>query len=390
MERILFIATSNINIKTGGGIANLALLNSLSKDYADRIDVITYEESFNNLPKPDNCYLVPPISIITKLKNFCKGRIHRFTPWLKNFIKNNGYKYTHCFINSGLLGEYIDVLHDHGIRVAVIHHNFECEFQKDNKRPSTFWGLSDYFVKRSERHSYIKGDYNLFLSFDDIDIFHSHYHKTYYSNEFPIGIFEPKHYTIVPKLTNAQLSNNKLAICGSLNSVQTVCGLSDFKHNYLPILEELYSCDYSLKIAGRNPPKDVIKWFAGNNNISIIPNPESMSDVLLDSSIFICPTNVGGGIKLRILDGLKHGMPILTHQISARGYNELHNYPWFQIYYDKETFKKGLMKIINEISSNPNLRRDILNCYKQHFSFESGDGRFRKVSREFLSEDLKV
>lgn len=386
MKRILYIATSNINLKTGGGIANLALLNSLSKDYADLIDVVTYEESFNGLQKPANFYFVPPITLIGKLKNICMGRIHRFTPWLDNFLRHNHNRYSHCFINSGLLGEYIDVFHEYGIKVTVIHHNFECEFQIDNKRPSTFWGMTDFLVRNSERKSYLKSDLNLFLSQDDINIFHKNYLNSKILKEFAIGIFEPQR---LPYTNSArmQLSENQLAICGSLNSVQTRVGLFDFHKKYLPIVNQIYGGNYHLKIAGRNPAKDLVDLFSNDSTVQIYANPESMSEILSDSSIFICPTNVGGGIKLRILDGLKLGMPILTHVVSARGYNVLHDCPWFQIYNDEDSFRTGLINIKNEISANPCLRKEIIEMYMKHFSFEHGDEVFRKLSREFLLEE---
>lgn len=284
------------------------------------------------------------------------------------------------------MGEYVDIFHNYGIKVMVIHHNFECEFQMDNRRPSTLFGITDIFVRRSERLSYINADYNIFLSQDDIALFHQNYPKKQYSNEYAIGIFKPEK-ELPSNFIYGPLNYRKFCICGSLNSVQTQIGLKDFEKRYFQLLESVMNDDYCLKIAGRNPSKHLIAWGNNNKNIYLMPNPLNMFQAVHDCGIFICPTNVGGGIKLRILDGLSLGMPILTHEVSARGYNVLHKYRWFQIYRDEKSFIMGLETIIREIKENKHLRQEILEAYASHFSLEHGDLAFRNATKLFLSSD---
>lgn len=382
MKRILYIATSDINLKTGGGIANLAILNSLNKRYGDLIDVLHYEECMKGA-KPSNFILVPPLSISNRIKSIVNGRIHRFTSWLDNFLKINANKYSHCIVNTGILGDCVDKFHAYGIKVATIHHNYEVEFQMDNKRPTTFYGITGFFVEKNEKASYLKSDLNLFLSADDLDIFHEKYTCNTVAPEYVIGIFEPDDRPI-SRDNEIKLQENRLAICGSLNSVQTCSGINHFKNNCLGVLDRVYNGNYILKIAGRNPGKSVYALAEENDNVKVIPNPAVMSEVIKDCGIFICPTNVGGGIKLRILDGLKLGMPILTHEISARGYNNLHCFDWFQIYNDSKSFEDGLSRIIREINDNHNLRQDILDAYVKYYSASNGDKVFRNVIDSFF------
>ena len=224
---------------------------------------------------------------------------------------------------------------------------------------------------------------NLFLSADDMDTFHRQYSDDNSAPESIIGIFEP-YDSIINVLPLTPLPPNKLAICGSLNSIQTIKGIEHFRNNCLTALANIYKDNYMLRIAGRNPGKLIYDLFKNNNNIKIIPNPVEMSNVIKDCGIFICPTNVGGGIKLRILDGLKLGMPILTHEVSARGYNALHQYNWFQMYHDEESFAKGLSHIIKTIDTNIHLRKEILEVYNNLFSATHGDTKFLKAMKVFL------
>lgn len=384
MKRILYIATSDITKKTGGGIANLAILNSLIRHYGNIVDVLHYKECIKH-SLPYNIIPVPNVSRLNKLKSMMCGRIHRFYPWLDTFLQKNADKYSHCIINTGILGDYINKFHQYGIKVAVIHHNYEVEFQLDNKRPSTLYGLTGYFVSNNEKAAYHESDMNLFLSEDDVRIFHDKYSKNNNVSEYVIGIFEPEDQYLNNHL-NVPLSSNRLAICGSLNSIQSNSGIKNFKANCLPILEQEYKdSGYKLLIAGRDPSKSIINLSVLNNNIEIIANPQNMADVIKDCGIFICPTNVGGGIKLRILDGLKMGMPILTHEVSARGYNVLHNFEWFQSYNDSKSFSEGLSKIRNIIKHNPLLRKDIVDSYNNYFSASKGDLFFKRAMDIFIN-----
>ena len=110
-----------------------------------------------------------------------------------------------------------------------------------------------------------------------------------------------------------------------------------------------------------------------------------MSETIIDRGIFICPTNVGGGIKLRILDGLKLGMPIITHKVSARGYEDFWDKPWFQVYEDKDSFMAALNMINAVMKENVVLRDEILESYMRIFSFSNGKTRFLSSIISFLT-----
>ena len=76
-----------------------------------------------------------------------------------------------------------------------------------------------------------------------------------------------------------------------------------------------------------------------HSNVELIPNPEDMNKVIGSGDIYICPTRVGGGLKLRIMDGLKLGLPVITHDCSSRGYDAFYGTPYLKSFSNKEGFK---------------------------------------------------
>ncbi|WP_298073135.1 hypothetical protein [uncultured Bacteroides sp.] len=104
-----------------------------------------------------------------------------------------------------------------------------------------------------------------------------------------------------------------------------------------------------------------------------------MDDVIEQGSFVICPVCIGGGLKLRLMDGLKRGLPILVHKVSARGYDCFHGQPYFQVYESPESFESGLKNIVEYMKANTAYKEEILTTYKQYFSFKAGVSRINRI-----------
>ena len=101
-------------------------------------------------------------------------------------------------------------------------------------------------------------------------------------------------------------------------------------------------------------------------------------------AIYLCTTSVGGGLKLRLMDGLKRGMADITHKVSARGYEQFFTSPFFQIYDDVESFKKGLKAIQEQLDkTDSNFQDEIINTYQKYFGYESGVSRVKLYFQDF-------
>lgn len=363
MRRILFIAVSNIAKRNGVGLATLAYYNSLCQLYPGMVDLMMPESACTGLYS--KAIGVPPRP---RFKAIMSGSMHRYKKFLYNYLLNNVNQYSLCIINGGqYAGDMMDMIHGFGLKIMVVHHNFAREYYMDNKSFSTLWGLTSYWVNRIEKKAYYKSDCNCFLTPNDMYLFHSHYGDAK-GTTFVIGVFEPAKFVNVP----VGIKNEKqITITGSMNTLQTMCGIKDVQDNYYAIIRELCP-EWDLVIAGRNPRQEVYELQKQcPDHIQVIPNPEVIDDITRPASIFLCPTNVGGGLKLRVMDGLRQGLPILVHKVSARGYNKFYEKPYFQIYHNKETFRLGLTKLLNYIEAGLD-KSEIQKDYISLFGFERG------------------
>ena len=116
-----------------------------------------------------------------------------------------------------------------------------------------------------------------------------------------------------------------------------------------------------------------------NDCMTLTPNPENIRALAAQSTIYLCPMDAGGGLKMRILDGLRAGQPVLVHERSARGFDALLDTPYFCTYNDPESFENGLKQILHYLQSASYSRATIQDKYYELFSFEAGIERLKAI-----------
>lgn len=376
MKRILFLSAVNLFKRSGGGLATLSYFNAVCNIFPGYVDLALPTECIPS----DNLHTYIPMpsrSIFSAIIRSIFGDVHRYRRPLIDYIKKNPNKYEFVLLNGGVYsGSMVDDIKKLGLKVAVIHHNCEYEYHMDNKSLVSFWGYIPYFVVRNEKRAYKNADVNLFLTRQDMATFFVRYGETRAKTHL-LGCFEIED-SPIPKITNYIVQKNTIVVSGSLNSHQTTAGISDFFLNYFDISKNMIP-NLKIILTGRDPSEEIIKLKEKMSDYAeIVPNPDDILSVVEKGDVFLCPTNLGGGLKLRIMDGLKLGMPVLTHKVSARGYDAFLNKPYFKVYDDEISFRDGLSSIIAYINSKNYSRESIRRDYFETFSFRAGIKRMRE------------
>ncbi len=117
------------------------------------------------------------------------------------------------------------------------------------------------------------------------------------------------------------------------------------KEIYPLILKKLPNC--KLIIAGKNSkgvlanyPRIFIKYINSFSQTSQV-----IKKLYKDAGVFIVPIKVGSGIRVKILDALSHGIPIVTTSVGAQGIN-LHNNHEVIITDNIDLFAESVIKIL--------------------------------------------
>lgn len=300
---------------------------------------------------------VKPRSKISKILTPLTGLLHRHYDTVKQLIRRNKYEYC-VFDENGIAGSLVKYVSEYGVKTIVLNHNCQYEYSRDNIVSPLERMLILPVVKRCERVSYINCDYNIFLTEEDKELF-----AVRYGVSGTHGVVGGCFYGKGEKAVNNGLKplrkeSLRMVISGTMGNVQNMDGISYFLDELLPFVPE----DVDVVLAGKNPPESLVeKARQTKRHIEIIPNPENMDAIVGDCDIFLCPARLGGGMKLRVMDGFRNGLPVLAHSVSARGYSAFEREGVMAKFENKEQFAKCIDWVLDAVI-NGEITRESPQC----------------------------
>lgn len=385
---ILYICQHDpFEISGGGSMASHAYLRAFA-DYAQgNLDLICASCVCNR--KDANLHLrsvlkVKERSRISKFLSIFNGHLNRYVSYVKSYLLSNKDVYdVVVFDHSCISGPLVEFANNLGLRTITIHHNYEKEYFEDNH--SAFVNLLFlHHVKRWERLAYKNSDVNVFLTSQDKETFKNVYGDTIGTCDV-IGAFEFYNYKQVK--VNRQIKGTSItfAITGTLSSFQTIDAVKYFFKDLYQHLPK--NC--KVIIAGRSPGVEIQKLCANHSNVQLVPNPDDMNEVLSHADVYLCATRLGSGLKLRVMDGLKNGLPVITHSCSARGFDCFYGMNIFKSFSTPDEFKTAVNEIVKEILNGNINRQSVMDTYRDNFSYKAGLKRLSDVLENKQSFYLK-
>lgn len=378
MMRVLFITRHYLDENNGGSNCTKANLRAIGELFDDV--TLIYPEHKGS----DSTDFIPngvrPIPCYDNRKRWKKGldvycgRLHRTIGFVKRHLEENKYDIVvvdHSIVANGV----IQNIKKTGAKIITIHHNNESEYLKDNL-PSWLFRLPYvYYAKKAERDALLLSDLNVTLTEHDAQSFRTWYPKRNV-HCYNMGAYQ---WQDIPKtIDDCGVKHCRtFAITGSLNFLQAQKPIVDFIERYYPVMLKKVP-EAKLIIAGRNPSQNIVDACNRYYSIELIPNPEDMGVVIRQADIYICPINTGSGVKLRVMDGLKLGIPVLGHNVAVNGYETIKDDGYFFEYFDEDSFEKSL----NAISELKYHRQSVYDSFHRYFSFQAGKERLREILKK--------
>lgn len=370
--KVLFLTYHYLDGFSGGCYASRAYINAFARLSEKLTVLVPVREGREAEGISPRARLIPvPDGRSRPLKAFdfyLRGRIHRYFGVFEACLAEDGYD-TVVFDASCCSYKLIGIAHKYGKRVITIHHNYQYEYSRDNFT-GPFKKLYLHWIRKIEREAVLESDLNLCLTPDDRDLLAGAYKHGDASGIRVLGAFEYESHE--PLAVHGRNTSYNFLITGSLDSVQTNDSLLPWIEGYYPVLKKV--CPGArLIIAGKGPGAGLRKACA-QQGIELIASPPHMSEVLARGDFYLCPTSLGGGLKLRIMDGLRYGLPVVAHKLSARGYEPFLDQCLFA-YDDVESFKYALRRAVDCDMT----RDEVVMLYHSLFSFEAGVNWLKEV-----------
>lgn len=369
-KRLLIITRSRLSENNGGANCTKGVILCLAHIFQEcSVICPAYEEIAFSVPV--NCKVYTYQDKRNKIRkgiDIYLSHICANTSFVKKHLTN--HQYDIVIVDHSVSGaSLIKSIKATGAQLVTIHHNVERNYNEDNRKGySLLYRLPYiYFANRAEKNCLLHSDVNITLTEKDAATFRSWYPK----NNLHLhrwGVVKYQQFKDVQFPDKEK--RETFVITGSLYFMQSLRPILAFINNYWPLLVHEYP-KAQLIISGRNPAQILTEACKQNGNITIIPNPKNMDEVIKKADYYICPINMGSGLKLRIMDGLKQGLPVLCHEASVPGYEDIADNNCLFAYHDEVSFITALRKMTSsDISSN-----NVYQTFRKFFSIEAGTKR---------------
>ncbi|KML28313.1 glycosyltransferase family 4 protein [Priestia aryabhattai] len=175
-----------------------------------------------------------------------------------------------------------------------------------------------HLITKRENESVNLFDKNLLINYEEVQLLRRRTNK---ENIFVINPLVDN----VDCSTGTDNGEKSFVFLGALNIPHNSFSLEYFIENHLSTIVESVE-DFHLKVIGRNPTEKLKKLFEKySDNITYKGYVEDL-DVELNSSLgMLIPLIFGTGVKLKTIDAMKKGVPIITTSYGIEGINVSHD-----------------------------------------------------------------
>lgn len=234
---------------------------------------------------------------------------------LKNIKLKSIYDYV--FIEGGSSAIILDNKTLKYKKAILRSHNNDIAYSKQlMKSEKILWRKLYYFIN-SFKYKYIdskiveKVSNIMFISYDEMQQYKNKYNNI---NAY----FLPS--AVDFNLKKQILDNKNVLIICSLFMVNNKEAIQFYIEKIHPLLNDIEG--YTFTIAG-NSKGEGIKWIkdlsSKYNNIKIIDSPENLDDIYANASVFVNPMLHGAGVKLKTVNAIVNGLPVVSTTIGNQG-----------------------------------------------------------------------
>ena len=359
--RILFVTHHYLSGKGGGIFASRSFINALAETGAE-VTLLYPVKGEERAEEIDPRVRLIPVGYEVprwrKGLDLLLGRIHRYFGIMETYLEE-GYDqvvFDTCYPSFRMLKK----VRKASPGIVTIHHNCQWEYARDNT--STFLRpLMLFWLRRCEGQSVRGSDLNLTLTPEDKELLYRMYDPGRKARIEVVGVHEYQRTCLPPASSTRE---PVFIISGNLGAKQSEDALLPWIRDCYPQLKQ--QVPHAQLILAGQAPSERLSALCLEKGIELIPSPAEMGPILRRARYYICPTDRGGGIKLRIMDGLRYGLPVLTHAVSARGYQRFLGTALF-VYEDADSFGTALSAMLAARTDAEEVRRR----YQEVFSFDT-------------------
>jgi polysaccharide biosynthesis protein PslH len=316
-------------VDKGASIRIFNIIKSLSEKHD--IDIISFESDMNYEPLKKICnkiYLSPyDKSVLNKIKDKI-FTVYKRQPWIVHYIyskhfkkqlkqitRKNEYDIIHFehtesaidlnSIHSNSKAYKIYSLHNISSFQYLRHYQTEKRFIKKFKYLLTYWPMISWEPQMASKMDkvVVVSDMDRLL----LKQLNPNIEAVVIPNGVDTNLIQPNHSNY----------NNNILFIGSMDYSPNVDAVIFLIHHIFPLLKK-NNPDLVLTIAGRNPPEKIVNM-ATDSGARFEVNPFDLKPLYNDAMATIVPLRSGGGTRIKILESMAYGVPVISSSVGCEG-----------------------------------------------------------------------
>jgi glycosyltransferase involved in cell wall biosynthesis len=312
--------------------------------------------------------------------------------WLYNkemylFIEDLSKRETFDLVHIDTLGMFPYSIPFNGIPMILNHHNIESNMMHRRFENEANTIKKMYFkresVKLSRYENYVCKQCNANLVVSDLDAFRlkeivRDVEIVVVPNGVDLEYFLPQTY--------ARGNEGGLIFAGPMDWYPNRTAVLFFLSEIIPKLRE-DKIDLPVTIVGRNPLKELI-LAAKKYRISVPGYVDDVRPYISSADIYVCPIKDGGGTRLKILDALAMGKPLVATGLAVEGLDLVDEEHYLRAEEGAE-FVEKIRRLMGDKDLSERIalqgRRFVENRYSWEIIGEEMDQAYQKAVRSSLS-----
>tara|TARA_B100000787_G_scaffold17741_1_gene12409 strand:+ start:6303 stop:7553 length:1251 start_codon:yes stop_codon:yes gene_type:complete len=313
---------------------------------------------------------------MSTIKGPAEATVLDFYPVLKELSKTETFDYVLMeHLSSMALGKAVKKWWPNALRI-VDQHNIDHLLYKQGhdlrikKNKKTFDRL-----KHQESHMYTYADYFLACSTNDVTAL-LHLNKNRIK-----GLLVPNG-TTQKKFIQKDFSEPTLIFCGSLDYAPNKNGLLWFYETIWPKLKTAIK-GITLTVIGRNGHDNAYGPLKIDPKINFVGQVKDVTPYYHKNNIAIVPLFEGSGTRLKILEAMSFGLPVISTSIGAEGIDYIEN-KHIIIANDPIAFQKAIIDNFNKPTILKKLASESLLLINEKYNWQS---IARKLKEDLIPRD---